>query len=457
MQMETRDLGLARKLPTPKGNWLLGQLWERQNDPLGMLERTFRNGGDFVHLRMGPRHIYVLNHPDLIKQVFHDDASHFIKGFGYDKLEPILGKGLLTSEGEFWRRQRKLAQPAFHRQRLEGYARVMTEFTEKKIQEWGRTGGSDILSIGREMMKLTLGIVGKTLLGTDVAGEADRIGPIVTALTVEANFRITSLNPLRGKLPTPANRRFKQQALVLKELVLGIIREKRASGQDTGDLLSMLILAKDADTHEQMTDQQLLDEVMTIFLAGHETTANALSWIWVLLSQNPSEEKKLHDELDRVLGGRIPTFADLPALSYVKQVVEEALRVYPPAWLISREVVTPVKLRGYEVVPGEIMIIAPWILHRHPAYWKDPEVFRPERFAEEGEASLVPKYGYIPFGGGARVCIGNQFALMEMQLVVATIAQKFRLRLSAGQSLKPEPMITLRPPEGLKMEVIRRG
>lgn len=410
-----------------------------------------------VRLKFGPRSILFLNEPDAIRHVFVENHGNYVKGFGYDKLEPILGRGLLTSEGGQWRRSRKLAQPAFHRARLEGLGGAMVEAARDLVAKWEPVADSgQPLEIVDEMMRLTLRVVSVTLLGFDIGqGESKAVSRALSNLLVEANRRILSLMPFPIQVPTPRNLKSKVSIKVLNELVYRIIAEHRA-GKGKGVLLQMLMDARDEENGQGLSDGQLRDEVMTMFLAGHETTANALSWMLYLLSKHPAVDRKLHAELQEVLGGREPTMADLPKLRYTTMVIEESLRLYPPAWIFSRQAVGADVVAGYGVAPGTIVAVSPYVLHRSTAYWENPEGFDPERFTDDKKAER-PKHAYLPFGAGPRSCIGNHFALMEMQIALAMIASRYRAELVPGHTVEPEPLITLRPRYGLQMRLRSRG
>ena len=365
----------------------------------------------------------------------------------------FLGEGLLTSEGEFHRRQRRLAQPAFHRQRINAYATVMTDYCAQARSRWlpGET-----LDISQEMMRLTLAIVGKTLFDANVETEAREIGKALTDV-MQLFDRITS--PFAGlleKLPLPSNIRWLRAKQRLDATIYRIIDERRRSGEDRGDLLSMLLLAQDDEGDGTgMTNQQLRDEAMTLFVAGHETTANALTWTWYLLSQHPGVEAKLHDEIQAALNGKLPTADDVARLTYTEMVFAESMRLYPPAWILGRRVLNDYRVADYMIPSGSIILMSQWVMHHDPRFYPEPFEFNPGRWTPEARESR-PKFAYFPFGGGPRVCIGEQFAWMEGVLLIATIAQKWKMRLAPGQVVKTKPMITLRPKYGMRMMVEAR-
>jgi cytochrome P450 len=413
--------------------------------------------GDIAYVRVGGEHLYLLSHPDDIRDVLVTRQHLFAKGRGLERAKRLLGEGLLTSEGAVHRRQRRLMQPAFHRDRVASYAAVMTDYADRIRSGWVEGGTVDV---AQEMMRLTLGIVGKTLFGTDVESQAPAVGRALAA--VMESFWVVMLLPFGGiveRLPLPVLRRSRKARLELDAIIYRMIAERRRSPQDRGDLLSMLLLARDEeDGRGGMSDRQVRDEAMTIFLAGHETTANALSWTWYLLSRSPEVEAKLHDEIDHVLGDRLPTVADIPSLTYAEQVITESMRLYPPAWIIGRRALGAYSVGTYTVPRDALVLTSPFIVHRDPRFYHEPERFRPERWTPEMKASLPP-FAYLPFGGGARRCIGESFAWMEMILVLATIARRWRLRLVPDHPVIPRPVVTLRLKHGLKMttEAARRA
>ena len=444
---------LQRVAPGPRANLLLGSLPEYQRDPLNLFMNAALRYGDIVRLRIGPRAVHLITSPDYIKYVLQENNRNYHKSASYEKTKPLLGQGLLTSEDDFWRRQRKLSQPAFHRQRIGAFATTMTDATNEMLDRWqAAVERAQPMDIAKEMMRLTLTIVGQTLFSTDVSDEADSVGRALTIALEHTTHRMQAIFDLGERLPTPENRRFHEAIKTLDKIVFGMIEERRRSGVDHGDLLSMLLQARDEETGESMSDKQLRDEAMTIFLAGHETTANALAWSWYLLSKHPDVARRLRAELDETLGGRVPTVQDLPNLRYTTMVIEEAMRLYPPAWAIGRNTIGEDEIGGYHIPADSIVAISSYVTHRLPTYWDNPEGFDPERFTPERSEGR-PRFAYFPFGGGPRICIGNNFAMMEMQLVLATIAQRYRLDLTPGQVIEPEPMVTLRPRNGIQMTV----
>jgi cytochrome P450 len=424
-----------------------------RGDPLALVLTLARKYGDVSHLTAGGEHLVLLNGPQLVKDVLVTHQRNFRKGRGLDRARRLLGDGLLTSEGETHLRQRRLIQPAFHKERIASYASAMTEYAERVQARW-RDGTQ--IDVAEAMMHLTLGIVGRTLFDADVEDRAGHVGRALTAVLESFWTTMLPFPDLIDRLPIPALRRGRAARAELDGIIYGLIAERRRSPGDRGDLLSMLLLAQDEEQGGRgMTDTQVRDEAMTIFLAGHETTANALSWTWYLLARHPDAEARLHAELDTVLGGRVPTLADTPRLRVVEQVISEAMRLYPPAWIIGRRAIHDYDVAGYRLPAGTIVLLSPYVSHRDPRHFVEPDRFVPERWTPEFRQGLPP-FAYFPFGGGTRRCIGESFAWMELMLVVATIASRWRLRLVPGHRVVPQPVVTLRLKHGLKMSMEAR-
>jgi cytochrome P450 len=423
-------------------------------DPLAFFSNLARTYGDISHVHMAGEHLFLFNHPNLVRDVLVTHQRNFLKGRGLERARKMLGQGLLTSEGAVHLRQRRLMQPTFHRDRISSYASVMTEYADRIQRRWH---DGETIDAAQEMNRLTLLIVGKTLFDADVESHAKNVGAALTA--VMGSFWMTMLPffDVIEHLPIPAFRRSKKARAELDAIIYGMINERRKNPSDRGDLLSMLLMAQDEEADGAgMTDQQVRDEAMTIFLAGHETTANALAWTWYLLSGAPDVEAKVHEEVDRVLGGRLPTLGDVPQLPYVERVVTEAMRLYPPAWIIGRRAIDEYPVRDYTIPARGIVVMSPYLVQRDERFFVDPERFRPERWTPDFKASLPP-FAYFPFGGGARRCIGESFAWMELVLVMSTLAQRWRMRLVPGHPVVPQPVVTLRIKHGLKMTLEARG
>jgi cytochrome P450 len=441
------------RAPGPKGGYFSRSTTEFRRDQLGFYASCARDYGDVVATRMGPYRVLLIYHPDAIEELLVARNRDFIKSPGVRLLRPLVGDGLLLSENETWLRQRRLIQPAFHRQRVAGYGDVMAQLAERHVDGW-KPG--DTLDAHAEMMALTQAIVAKTLFDADVSGDAHDAIQAAQVLAEDFGARLKSFRLIPYWLPTPRNIRSRRAVRRLDALVHRIIAERQRSPEDRGDLLSMLAQAQDADDGTRMTAQQLRDEVMTIFMAGHETTAVALSWTWYLLAQHPEVDRRLGAELREVLADRRATVAYIARLKYVERVVTEVMRLYPPAYGLGRQAVRATELAGQAIGASDIVIVPTWVVHRDPRWFEEPEAFRPERW--DGDlAQRLPRYAYFPFGGGPRQCIGNGFAMMEAILVVAVIAQRFRLSLVPGQRIRPAPYVTVRPEPGIRVRLERRS
>ena len=444
----------------PKGMPLVGHLlavYPVYRDPVGFLLNIARDYGDIVYVRLGPWNVFLLNHPDYIQDVLVTNSRNFVKGLGLDRLKFALGEGLITtSGGDFHRRQRRLVQPAFHRQRITTYGAVMTDYAARMRERW-QDGAT--LDIAPEMTHLTLAIVRKTLFDAGVElveSEAKEIAEAWTIIMERWPKRMLPFAELLNKFPLPSNRNLKKAQDRLDAIIYRMIKERRASGEDRGDLLSMLLLARDEEGDwAGMTDVQVHDEALTILIAGHETIANALTWTWYLLSQNPEAEAKLHTELDTVLAGRLPTVDDIAQLLYTKMVFAEAMRLYPPVWLLGRRALNDYEIATYVLPAGSEIVLSQYVMHRDPRYYPDPLRFDPQRWTPEAEAAR-PKFAYFPFGGGPRGCLGEQFAWMEGVLLIASLAQRWRMRLVPGHPVELQPLITLRPRYGMRMTLEQR-
>ena len=411
-------------------------------------------GRAMIYNRLLFLHSFLINKPEYIEHVLltnhvNYSKSHFLRRM----LGPILGNGLLTSEGELWRRQRHIAAPAFHSKRIAGFVDTFASCTQTMLARWRtRTQPFDVAA---EMMALTLDIIARTMFSADVSGEVDAVRHLME-IVVTMRPSVLDLLGFPEWLPRRQPPAYGRAIAEFEALVARFLAQRRADGIDRGDLLSMLLAARDPETGTGMSDKQLRDEILTIFLAGHETTANTLSWIWYLLAQNPAAEARLHNELDRVLGGRVPTYGDLAELKWTRMVIEEAMRLYPPAHTIARTALGEDRIGGVRVPAGAIITVSIYMTHRNPNLWSDPERFDPERFAP-AEAARRHRFAYLPFGGGPRICIGNSFALTETQLIVAAVAQHYRVRLAPGHAVQPIGLITLRAKGGIWVTVEPRG
>jgi cytochrome P450 len=437
--------------PGPKGTLIGGNLRQFRTELLDFLLDTAREYGPLASFRVGPRRLFLASGPDLIEQVLVTDAKHYIKHFGARAFKPVLGNGLVTSEGALWQRQRKLIQPTFMKTRVRSYARVMAELTNRMLDSW--SSGKSV-RINEEFEALTSKIALKTLFDLDDPGDRERFsGALKVAFNLmTARLRRTFKLPLW--VPTPANLDLQRAMAELDQTVQGFIASGRSRRQLGHDLLSRLLLAQHEDG-TRMSDRQLRDEAMTLYLAGHETTALTLTWSWYLLSQHRQVDEKLLSEWQHVLAGRAPTAEDLPRLSYTAAVIAESMRLFPPVYVIGREATVDLELGGYQVKRGYTVLMSQWVNHRDLKYFPEPEEFRPERW-EDGLAKRIPKFAYYPFGGGQRLCVGNTFALMEAAIVLATVGQRYRFTLDPEAVIGIKPQITLLPANAVPATLQRR-
>ena len=440
--------------PGPRPKMPAANLIPFRRDMLKFLAKVHREYGDVASFRAAGQWIVLLSHPEAIKDVLVTNHRSFIKGRVLQRSKRLLGEGLLTSEGDVHLRQRRLVQPAFHRSRISGYAEKMVEYAARARSRW-QNGAT--LDMHQEMMRLTLAIVAKTLFDADVDSHAGEVGSALNEVMSLFGFLLLPFSEYLENLPLPPVRRMERARDRLDRVIYEMIEQRRAGGEDCGDLLSMLIRATDFEGDGTgMSDKQLRDECLTLFLAGHETTANALTWTWYLLSQNPAAEKRFHAELDRVLGGRLPTGSDYPRLPYTEMVLSESMRLYPPAWSIARMSTEPYRIGPYVLPPKTLFIMVQYLMNRDERWFPEPERFLPERWTAE-EKGARPKFVYFPFGGGPRACIGEGFAWMEGVLLLATLGQQWRMRLDPGQRVAIQPQITLRPKHGMRMKLERRA
>ena len=448
--------GAPRLAPSPsKGLPWFGQVFEALRDPIGIMMDGMLTYGDVMFFKFGPYRYFLLSDPTAIKHVLTDNAKNYVKSRNYQGLRILFGQGLLTSEGEFWKRQRRLAQPAFHRERLAGLATSMSKETRRMLDRWRDEGRSDGCAHA-EMMRLTFAIVGRTLFSTDVDGDSSAIGEALTVGLHWTNDYAESLVRVPPWVPTPANVRFARAKKTLDELVFRIIDERRAQDDFGDDLLGMLMSATDETGKERMDAKQLRDEVLTLVLAGHETTANLLAFTFHLLSEHPEWDRRVAEEARAVLGDRDPTFDDVPKLRIARMVLEEVMRLYPPVWTFERQALADDVVLGYALPKDAIVGISPYALHRHPKLWENPEGFDPERFAPE-RTEKRSKYAYLPFGGGPRTCIGNAFAMTEAQIILAMVAREHRLTRVPGHRIELDPAVTLRPKTGIRVKIEPRA
>lgn len=438
--------------PGPKQKPLWGDLWDFRRDPIKFLTKL-RTYGEIVYFKLGTQDVYLLNEPDYVKEIFVTQAKNVHKGRGLQRSKKLLGEGLLTSEDEVHKRQRRLVQPAFHRQRIANYAKVMVDYAAQTRDNWK---ANTTISIHEEMMKLTLSVVAKTLFDADVEKEAKELGDAMNVFVNSFDMITLPFIELIEKIPFPRIRALNQSRDLLNKTIYRIINERRIEKKDHGDLLSMLLIAQDEEGDGKgMTDLQVRDEAMTLFIAGHETTANSLTWTWYLLSQHPEIEKKVWQEIDDVLAGRLPSAEDYPKLKYLEMVLSESMRLYPPAWLVGRRVIKECQVGGYTLPVNAIVFQCQYLMHHDERYFPDPFKFDPERWTPS-EKEKRPRYSYFPFGGGPRQCIGEPFAWMEGVLMLATIAQKWQLTLPQDYKVEMQPLITLRTKKEIPMKLVLR-
>lgn len=437
---------LSRPVPLHPGLPVLGNTLAFLRDPLTILHTLQQRYDRVVHLRIGGRHQYLVLQPDDAKHILQENHRNYGRSPAFNVLKIFLGNGLLTSDGDFWRRQRRLAQPAFHRQKLAALAQTMITETAGWVDELAQLDRSRPVNASQSLMDVTMRIVCKTLFGSDVMGRLDGLSSALDTLQYQANQRM--LSPIRFPMrwPTPAHRRFRQAGTLVDSFIYGVIdQRKKPADSDRDDLLAMLQSAEDEDTGEQMSDKQLRDECVTLFAAGHETTAVSMAWTLHLLTRHPDVLARLQTEVQTVLGdARTPPPDTFRSLPYTMQVIQESLRLYPPAWIMSRLALADDPVGPYTIPAGDTALVSPYLLHRDPASWPDPDRFDPDRFAA-GREKERHSYAYLPFGGGPRLCIGNQFALMEMQILLALLIRTFTVRPVPGQRITPHPLITLRP------------
>ena len=443
--------------PREHRHWLFGHAGMLKDDAIGMVKLFIRDYGNIFSLKLPFAKAVIASNPEHARHVLQDNSKNYTKSLAYDLLKPLLGLGLLTSEGDFWKKQRKLAQPAFHKRKLDEWTEMMIErsnHTAEKIEAFANKNEAfDILPV---MTALTLDIISKAIFSTGVEDKAQIVGEQITLLN---EYTIEKLHkPIRmpDAIPTPFNLKQRKSLALLDKIIYEIIDNRKAEGVSKDDLLSMLMDVKDDETGETMSKQQLRDELMTIFIAGNETSSNALSWTLYLLSQNPEAEQKMITEIDEKFNNGVElNYKTVGEYHYVKQVVEESMRIYPPVWTVGRRSINEDEIGGYRIEPLTNVLIPIIYLHHSERFWEEPSQFRPERFAPELRNS-IDRFVYFPFGGGPRVCIGNNFAMLEMEIILITLYRQFKFRVKEGFIVEPEPLITLRPKYGMMMNAERR-
>lgn len=450
------DLRGAVSVPGPTYRTPISFLLASRPDPLAYTHRLVRQYGDVLRVRVwGIPPMYVFARPDHIRHVMQENNRNYVKGDVIAKMKVLLGEGLFTSEGDFWRRQRRLAQPAFHRQRIQNFASIMVDTTAATLASWEpAVGAGRPIDVMEEMSHLTLAIVGKALFGIDLSDRASEVGRTLLVALEGLTKRVLNPFSLPLALPTPGHLRLRRALRELDRVVLGIIENRRTSPGEHADFLAMLMEARDADTGEGMSSTQLRDEVMTFVLAGHETTAVTLAWAVHLLSEHPGVEEALRGEIRAAIGDRPPDLGDLRNLPLARRVIDETLRLYPPLSALHRQAIAADEVDGIAIPPKALVFLCPYVTQRDPELWPEPERFDPDRFLPERVESRH-RYAYFPFGAGPRICIGNEFALMEAQLALTMILQRYRFEPLPERPVSPEVRITLRPTNGVWMHLSR--
>jgi cytochrome P450 len=442
--------------PGPRFRTAFGFLSALKRDPLGFLMDCHHRYGDVVHVRAFPIETLILTHPSAVRTVLQDHHRNYWKGSIFTKLKRIAGEGLVFSDGELWRRQRQLVQPAFRRDRIAALAPMMVACCERMLERWeGLAAEGHPVEMTEELSLLTLEIAARALFGTDLGEDRERFRLAIEGGLGYADHLVKHFVTPPLAIPTPANLRARRAIRAIDEILWKVIAERRREGKDRGDLLSMLLASRDAETDESMDDRQLRDECTTFIVAGHETTAMALTWAEHLLSLHPESERRLHDEVVGAVGSRLPSLEDLGTLSFPRRVFEESMRLYPPVWALARQSYEDDEVGEHRVPAGTVVTLSPYLTHRHPDFWEHPEGFDPDRFRPE-RCLERHEFAYFPFGGGPRRCIGMQFASMEAQLVLAMIHQRFELEAVPGQRVEPHPVLTLKPRDGVWMRLRRR-
>jgi len=434
---------------------LLGAAPALRRDALSYMLEAYRTHGDIVAMPLGLQPAIQITHPDFIRRVLIENSANYGRSRLTDRLKLILGEGLVTADGERWARQRRIMQPIFQRDKLDGLIPVMAEAAEDMLVRWNIPARSGTpVDVGDQMGQLALDVITRALFGTSAGSIAEDVIRCIPILQEYITHLFWTLNPLAGKLPTPTYRRFREALATIDAILYRFIRERTAAGPGNADMLDSLLKARDPETGAAMDEKALRDEVITLFLAGHETTANALTWTWYLLDRNPEAREQLEAEAAK-LAGNPATAEDLNRLPYARRVAQEAMRIYPPVWSFNRLALGEDILGGYSIPRGTTVFIPPWVLHRHPSWWEDPERFDPDRFTTARSAGR-PRHAYLPFAAGPRTCIGSHLALMEMQMVLTLVASHYRLRLTSDHPVSAQALITTRPRTTIMMRLERR-
>ena len=437
----------------PRGAFLLGSITDFRRDQLGFIQRMQHEYGDVARFRLGGITFNLVSHPDGIQHILQENNRNYVKGEFFDPVRQVGGEGLFASEGAHWLRQRRLMQPAFHRQRIAGFIDVMIRQTQRLIERWEDAALTDNpVDISQDFTDLTMRIIVDAMFSTQIEADVHMISDAIAWLLADMNYRFQVPFYPKINFPTLRNWRARQELKVVDEIVYSIINQRRQDGVQANDLLSMLMEARDEETGESMTDTHLRDEVITMFVAGHETTAVLLTWLFFVLSNHPQWEDRLRAEINSQLLGKLPGFADLAGFTELRMAIDETLRLYPPVWITNRTSLQDDEICGYRVNSGEVVGVSPYVTHRLPEFWSNPEQFNPLRFSSENAAGR-PHYTYLPFGGGPRQCIGNNFALLEAQVIFAMLVSRFQLQAVPERPVKIEPTVTLRPKDGLWMKI----
>ncbi len=435
--------------PGPAGLPLLGITAQVRKDPLGFFAHVAAEYEGLAMLPVGLDKVYLLNSPATLEHVFVANWRNYRKSDFYDKLRPLFGKGIVTSEGDYWRRQRQLMNPAFHSESLQRIGQIMRAATERKIAAWRGRPAGEAFNMSTEMTELSLAIVTEALFGSDVEGRTDAVAEAVDTMLEVCERRVWAVPDFHDKPLSPLYWRHRRARATLDRIVFDIIERRLKSGEAGNDLLGMLLGARDPDTGGAMTSTQLRDETTTLLVTGHESTANAAVWVFYTLAQHPEIEAKVRDEIADVCGGDTPSDEELRQLTYQRMVIEEVMRLYPPAWTVSRTAIEDDVIDGYAVPAGTNIMVSPYVIHRNPRYWPDPERLDPLRFSPEQQETR-PKFAYIPFGGGPRNCIGSNFAMMELQIVITMLLQAFQTKLAPQPPIEREAIISIRPKNGIE-------
>ncbi len=458
MSTETTPVKTLSTPPSPKEkHWLFGSGYILRNNAHEVVPQLIKKYGKIISLSLPFTRIVIAAKPEYARYVLVDNNKNYRKSLAYDMIKLLLGNGLLTSEGDFWRKQRRLAQPAFHKQKLADLTAMMVRKAQGEVERLKpKAESGEYFDVAPDMTNLTLDIISEAIFSNGVDDKAELVSRQITLLNQMATEKLNAPIRLPASIPTPTNMKERKSIKILDDIIYGIIEERRKSGVSKSDLLSMLLDARDEDTGEGMDQKQLRDEIMTIFIAGNETTANAMAWILYLLSQNPDAEEKMIKEIDEKMdAGTELNFQNVLGFQYVRQVIDEAMRLYPPAWVVGRRNYEDDEIGGYRIIKNTNVLVPIMYFHRSEKYWDEPLKFKPERFAPELRNN-IDRYVYFPFGGGPRLCIGNNFAIMEMQIILIHLYRNYKFRLKPSFTVEPEPLITLRPKYGMMMQAVKR-